>query len=61
MSAAIPELRVKEYPTNYPEDVRTILKSMSFNDGRGLQIVGSSSIRSQQYAGDYDGYQVVEM
>jgi hypothetical protein len=39
----------------------TILKSMSFNDGRGLQIVGSSSIRSQQYAGDFDGYQVVEM
>lgn len=38
-----------------------ILKSMSFNDGKGLILVGSNSIRSQQYAADYDGYQVVQM
>jgi hypothetical protein len=34
---------------------------MSFNEAKGLKIVGSASIRSQQYAGDYDGYQVVEL
>ena len=34
---------------------------MSFNDGKGLHIVGSASVRSQQYAGDYDSYQVVRM
>jgi len=61
MAAAAPELKTKEFPTNYPEEAVTILRSMSFNDGKGLMLVGSASIRSQQYAGDYDGYQVVQM
>jgi len=49
----------KEFPTNYPSDAVEILDAMSF--GKGLNIVGSMSIRSQQYAGDYDGYEVVEL
>jgi hypothetical protein len=49
----------KEYPTNYPSDAVEILDAMSF--GKGLNIVGSMSIRSQQYAGDYDGYEVVKL
>ena len=53
-----PLLRQKEFPTNYPQDAVDILKAMSFNDGKGLNIVGSMSMRSQDWAGDYDGYQV---
>lgn len=48
----------KTYPDNYPADAVKILDTMSF--GKGLQLVGSMSLRSQQYAGDYDGYEVVK-
>ncbi len=34
---------------------------MSFNDGKGLIVAGSAGIRSQQYAGDYDGFQIVRL
>jgi hypothetical protein len=51
-------LQSKEYPSNYPSDAVKILEAMSF--GRGLKLVGSMSLRSQQYAGDYDGYEIVE-
>jgi hypothetical protein len=44
---------------SYPEDVMDVLEAMSF--GPGLILVGSASLRSQQYAGDYDAYEVVEM
>ena len=50
---------VKTYPDNYPEDAVRILDAMSF--GKGLTLLGSMSLRSQQYAGDYDGYEVVKM
>lgn len=61
MAAASSELQTKEFPENYPQDAVDILRAMSFNDGKGLTLVGSASIRSQQYAADYDGYQVVQM
>lgn len=48
----------RDYPTNYPSDAVRILEAMSF--GKGLMILGSMSIRSQLYAGDYDGYEVVK-
>jgi hypothetical protein len=51
--------RQKEYPTNYPTDAVAILDAMSFTDGRNLRLIGSMSLRSQQYAGDYDGFEVV--
>lgn len=47
----------KEYTDKYPADVLAVLEKMTFGDG--LMIVGSSSLRSQIYAGDYDGYEVV--
>lgn len=56
-----PLVRQKEFPTNYPQDAVDILKAMAFNDGKGLNIVGSMSVRSQEWAGDYDGYQVAEL
>ena len=32
---------------------------MSFTDGKKVKLVGSMSLRSQQYAGDYDAYESV--
>lgn len=51
-------LQTKDYPRDYPSDAVKILDTMSMDDG--LFLVGSMSLRSQQYAGDYDGYEVVE-
>jgi len=52
-----PELEMKELPTDYPDDVVEVLDLMSF--GKGLKLLGSMSLRAQLYAGDYDGYEVV--
>ena len=49
----------KDFPEAYPADAVKILEAMSFSDG--LLLVGSMSLRSQVYAGDYDGYEVVKM
>ena len=51
----------KEYPTNYPADAIAVLDSMSVTKGKGVELVGSMSLRSQQYAGDYDANDFVEM
>ena len=50
----------KEYPDGYPEDVVNVLNSMSFTDGRAFALVGSMPLRSQIYAGDYDGFEFVD-
>jgi hypothetical protein len=44
----------KEYPNGYPNDAVKVLKAMSFTDGKKVNVVGSMSLRSQVYAGDYD-------
>ena len=49
----------KAYPDGYPNDALEILKAMSFTDGKGVKIEGSMSLRSQVYAGDYDGSEKV--
>jgi len=54
-----PILATKSYPSDYPADAVKILDTMSMNGD--LILVGSMALRSQQYAGDYDGYEVVEM
>ncbi len=51
----------KEYPTNYPSDAVGVLDAMSFTDGKAVRLVGSMAIRSQQYAADYDGIEVVRL
>lgn len=50
----------KEYPTNYPADAIAILDSMSVTEGKGVELVGSMSLRSQQYAGDYDANDLIQ-
>ena len=55
------ETKRKEYPHNYPDDAVVILDAMSFTDGKDVKLSGSMSLRSQQYAGDYDAYEVVKV
>jgi len=50
----------KQYPDNYPSDALEILDAMSFQKGKNTMVMGSMAIRSQQYAGDYDGYEIVK-
>jgi len=52
-------LATKDYPEDYPSDAIKILEAMEMD--KSLNLVGSMSLRSQQYAGDYDGYEVVNM
>jgi len=48
----------KQYPRDYPSDAIAILDAMSMDNS--ITLVGSMSLRSQQYAGDYDGFEKVE-
>ena len=50
----------KDYPGGYPEDALNIIREMSFTNGKNVNIVGSMSLRSQIYAGDYDAYEIVK-
>lgn len=51
--------RLKEYPNGYSEDALQILTTMSFTEGKNVNILGSMSLRSQIYAGDYDAYETI--
>jgi len=53
-------VRKKKFPTAYPKDVLDIIEAMSMTDTKGINILGSMSLRSQQYAGDYDLTDLVE-
>jgi hypothetical protein len=55
------DIRSKSFPENYASDAVRILDTMSFTKGKGVGLRGSMSIRSQQYAGDYDAFEIVNM
>lgn len=55
------DVRSKEFPTNYSSDATRVLDAMSFTKGRSVGLLGSMSIRSQQYAGDYDAFEIVNL
>ena len=44
----------RKYPSTYPSDAVAILDAMSFSEGDDVKVIGSMSLRSQLYAGDYD-------
>jgi len=50
----------KTYPLNYSTDALRVINMMSFKEG-GADIAGSSGIRSQQYAGDFDLFETVKV
>jgi hypothetical protein len=49
----------KDFPDNYSQSVLDVLDSLSMTGLKGMKLVGSSAIRSQQYAGDYDAGETV--
>ena len=51
----------KQFPDNYSDSVLKVLKAMSMTGLKNLKVVGSSNIRSQLYAGDYDGVEKVNV
>ena len=54
-------VRKKIYTLNYPKDVLDIISKISFSKGRNVDIIGSQSLKSQQYAGDFDLDEVVKV
>jgi hypothetical protein len=53
-------LALKSFPEGFPNDVNDVLKAMSFTNGEKVKLSGSMSLRSQLYAGDYDGVERIE-
>lgn len=47
-------VKEKAFPGNYNDSVLDVIQRMSLTDLKGVKIMGSAAIRSQQYAGDYD-------
>jgi len=47
-------LKKKDYPLNYSSEITDIIEAMTFTKGKAVTIVGSMSLKSQFYAGDYD-------
>lgn len=55
------DIREKSYPDNFASDAVKVLDTMSFTRGKGVGLHGSMNLRSQQYAGDYDAFEIVNM
>jgi hypothetical protein len=53
-------LETKKYPSEYPKDAVKVLDAMSFTKSE-VKIMGSASLKSQLYAGDYDAYEAVDV
>lgn len=47
-------VRQKAFPANYSSSVLDVLERASLTGLKGVKIMGSASIRSQQYSGDFD-------
>jgi len=49
----------KEFPRNYPTSVVDILEAMSLTGGGYMRVIGSASLRSIQFVGDYDANETI--
>ena len=49
----------KEYPDNYTNEIRNIIKLLSFSQGAHVSIAGSMSLKNQLYAQDVDAYEKI--
>lgn len=52
-------LKRRKLPQNFSNDIVDILRKMSFTNLLHFQILGSSSLKSQIYAGDFDAFERV--
>jgi hypothetical protein len=50
---------LKKYPADYSQEVLTVIRAMSFTQGKGVKLVGSYTLRNQVYAGDVDALELV--
>jgi hypothetical protein len=50
----------KSYPFNYPEDVKRVIDAMIIPGGR-LEVAGSVAMRTQNYWGDIDALEKIDM
>jgi hypothetical protein len=55
------ETAQKAFPANYSNRILEIIKALSMSGTKGIKILGSASIRSQLYAGDFDINNIVNM
>lgn len=51
----------RKYPKNYGREVRRIINAMTFSKGRDIELIGSSSLRTMLYYGDFDGYELYKV
>jgi hypothetical protein len=51
----------KKYPADYSDEVLTVIRAMSFTDGKAVKLVGSYTLRNQIYAGDVDALEFVKI
>jgi hypothetical protein len=54
-------VRAKSFPANYSERVLEIINALSMTGLKGVEVLGSASIRSNLYAGDYDTMNKVKL
>jgi hypothetical protein len=54
-------VKEKAFPANYSDSVLDILKRASLSGLKNVKVMGSASIRSQQYSGDYDAQDTVHI
>jgi len=54
------DFQAKNFPANYSNEVLNVFEALSMTKLKDLQIVGSSSVRSQLYAGDFDAMEKVK-
>jgi hypothetical protein len=53
-------VKEKDFPANYSSAVLEVLEAMSMTNTQKMRVIGSASLRSQLYAGDYDVEEEVE-
>ena len=54
--------RLKRFPQDYSKEVVNIIEKMSFSsEAKDMAVVGSMSMRSQLYAGDYDCFETIKL
>ena len=51
----------KTFPLEYPKEAVRVLETMTFSNGRNIRLVGSASLKTQVYAGDYDAHEDVKL
>jgi hypothetical protein len=47
-------LATKAFPDNYSQEVLKVFEALSMTDLKKFFLVGSASLRSQQYSADFD-------